>query len=249
MPIEGVLVSTRPDSDTATLYASYWVGVTLRILESLGKRVIDLQGEYANKSELLNALDSWNPLLFWGVGHGNETQFAGQNTIIMLEKDIDESYFVNRVIHLTSCLTGAFGGLLDSMVKSGATSAIGYSVELVVGIDTPNFPVDDPMNKATQSFLEPDCQIEVSLAKGKTLAEAFVDSDDKSNEWIEYWRASGHPDADVIIWALISNRDNKVLYGLPQVSEPVITAEVMHPLTAAASIASLLSLSLVIIRW
>lgn len=248
MPVERTVICTRPDFDVATLYASYWVGITLRVLEEMGMRVTDLPGNLANKDELLIALERDDPIAYWGVGHGNETQFAGQDAVVMLEKGVDENLFVERIIHLTSCLTGAEGGLLGSIAEAGALATIGYSVELVVGIDTANFPVDDPSNKATQSLLEPDCLIEVSLAGGKTVADAFVESDAKSDEWIEYWRVSGHPDADILMWALINNRDNKVLDGLPQTSYKLQT-EPLHPLTVLASTATILTLGLMVIKW
>jgi hypothetical protein len=248
MPNERVIVCTRPDFDTATLYASYWVGVTLRLLEERGLIITDLLGDLANLDKLVEALNSFDPISFWGVGHGNETQFAGQNAVIILERGVNENLFVGRIVHLTSCLTGVAGGLLDSIAKGGAIASIGYAAEFIVGIDTPNFPVDDPTNKATQSFLEPDCQIEISLANGKTIAEAIMDSTMKSNEWIEYWRKSGHPDTDILIMVLISNRDYKVVYGVPEVVSRLV-AEPLNPLVALASTASLLSLGLVIVKW
>jgi len=248
MPAERVMVCTRPDFDTATLYASYWVGITLRLLEERGLKVTDLLGDFANLDKLIESLDSFDPITFWGVGHGNETAFAGQNAVIMLEKGVNENLFIGRIVHLTSCLTGALGGLLESIVNAGAIASIGYSVEVIVGVDTPNFPVDDPTNKATQSFLEPDCQIEISLADGKTIAEAIIDSTIKSNEWIEHWRKSGNPDTDLLIMALISNRDNKVVYGVPGAMSRLV-AEPLHPIIALASVAQLLALGLVIVKW
>lgn len=248
MPNERVMVCTRPDSDIATLYASYWVGVTLRLLEERGLRVTDLLGDLANLEKLVEAFDTFDPITFWGIGHGSETQFAGQNAIIMLEKGVNEYLLTERIVHLTSCLTGVAGGLLDSIVNTGAVAGIGYSVEFIVGIDTPDFPAGDPSNKAAQSLLEPDCQIEISLAEGKNIIGAFLDSDKKSNDWIEYWRKSGHPDADIIIISVINNRDSKELYGIPEATER-LAAEPLHPFSVLVGVATLLSLGLVVVRW
>lgn len=248
MPIEGVMVSTRPDFDVATSYASYWVGRTLRALEELGMRVTDLFGDLATKAKLIEELEYLDPIAFWGVGHGNETEFAGQDAFVILEKGVDENLFVGRIIHLTSCLTGVVGGLIESIASAGALAAIGYSVEIVVGIDTVDFPIGDPSNKATQSFLEPDTQIEIALAQGKSLADAFMESDAKSDEWIEYWRASEHPDADIIIWAIINNRDSKELYGLTRISYRTL-AEPLHPFNVMVGVSTLITTGLVIIKW
>jgi len=241
------MVCTRPNFDTATLYASYWVGRTLTILQELGLSITDLFGDLATKDKLVEALLNYDPIGYWGVGHGNQTQFAGQDAIIMLEKGIDESLFVERIIHLTSCLTGTDNGLLESIVEAGALAAIGYSVDLIVGVETVNFP-DEPSNDATRSLLAPDCQIEITLAEGKVVIVALFEADAKSDEEIEYWRASGHPDADLLIWAHISNRDGKVLYGLGQ-AEYRTLAEPLHPIMALASVAGVLALGLVIVKW
>jgi len=247
MPNERTLVCTRPNFDTATQYASYWVGITLRILEELGLRITDLSGDLAIKDKLVEALLNHDPIAYWGVGHGNETQFAGQDALIMLEKDVDECLFIERIVHLTSCLTGADGGLLESIANAGALATVGYSVDLIVGVATGNFP-DEPSNEATRSLLAPDLAIELTLADGKTVVDALLSSDDVANVEIENWRKSGHPDADLMIWAHINNRDNKVLYGLAQ-AEYRTLAEPLHPLSAVACVASVTSLGLVVTRW
>jgi len=246
MPIERTMVCTRPDFDPATIYAAYWVGRTLRKLEEFGLRITDLLGEFATKEKLVEALENYDPIAYWGVGHGNATQFAGQDAFIMLEKEVDESLFIGRIVHLTSCLTGLSGGLLESIAGEGAIAAFGYSVELIVGVETGNFP-NIPSNKATESLLAPDCAVETMLSLGKTIAEAVMESDNLSNVEIENWRKSGHPDADLLIWAHINNRDGKVLYGLPEADEEIPAP--IHPLTALASVASITGLGLVVMKW
>lgn len=247
MPAERTMVCTRPDFDTATLYASYWAGKTLTLLQEAGIIVTDLLGDLANKDSLVEALNNYDPIAYWGVGHGNETQFAGQDAIVMLEKEYDELLFVERIVHLTSCLTGASGGLLESIANAGALATIGYSVELIVGLATENFP-DTPENNATKSLLAPDCQIELSLAQGKAVIDALLDSDNVANAEIEFWRTSEHPDADLLIWAHISNRDNKVLYGLGQ-AEYRTLAEPLHPFNVFVGLATIITAGLVVVRW
>ena len=247
MPAQRVMVCTRPDFDTATLYASYWMGRTLRVLEEHGLRITDLLGDLANKEKLVEALNDYDPIAYWGLGHGNKTQFAGQNGVVVVEKGFDEHLFVERVVHLTSCLTGLRGGLLESIENEGALAAVGYSVDFIVGVITKNFP-DAPANDATKSLLAPDCVIETTLARGKAVADALIVSDNESDKEIEHWRKSGHPDADLLIWAHINNRDGKVLYGLPQTRERVL-AEPLHPITTLACVATLAGTGLTIIKW
>jgi len=247
MPTERTMVCTRPNFDTATQYASYWVGITLRVLEESGLRITDLSGDLAIKDKLVEALLNYDPIAYWGVGHGNETQFAGQDGYIMLEKEVDECLFIERIVHLTSCLTGVDNGLLESIANAGALATIGYSVDLIVGVATGNFP-DEPINEATKSLLAPDITIEIALADGMTVVDALLSSDEVANVEIERWRKSGHPDADIMIWAHINNRDNKVLYGLAQ-AEYRTLAEPLHPISAFACVASVTSLGLAVIKW
>jgi hypothetical protein len=206
----------RADWDTATKYGSYWIGRAQTELIDKGMIITDLSGDLANKDDLLLALASIDPMNFWGMGHGNETQFAGQNNYVVMQKGVDEALMVGRIVHLTSCLTGAENGLLQSLADAGALACFGYNVEFIVGVETPNFPAVSS-NDATKSLMKPDTIIELLLAGGLTCAEALAASDFVSNSEIEYWRASGHPDADLLIFCLIHNRDGKAFYGEPHV--------------------------------
>jgi hypothetical protein len=122
---------------------------------------------------------------------------------------------IGRVVHLTSCLTGVEDGLLDSFSKAGALACFGYKVEFIVGVETENFPAV-PSNEATKSLMKPDVAIETVLADGMNCGSVLFLSDFVSNLEIEYWRISGHPDADLLIYCLIHNRDGKAFYGEPQ---------------------------------
>jgi hypothetical protein len=205
----------RPDWDEATSYGSYWIGKAQVELIDKGLTITDLAGDLANKNDLLMALANVDPLNFWGMGHGSETQFAGQDNYIVLEKGADENLMVGRIVHLTSCLTGVEDGLLDSIYKAGALACFGYKVEFIVGVETQNFPAV-PSNDATKSLMKPDVVIETVLADGMSCSEALFLSDFVSNLEIEYWRVSGHPDTDLLIYCLIHNRDGKAFYGEPQ---------------------------------
>jgi hypothetical protein len=240
MPVEKQMVMCRADWDTATSYGSYWVGKAKISLADKRIVVTDLYGDLANKDDLLVALANVDPMSFWGMGHGNETQFAGQNNAVLLEKGVDEELMLGRIVHLTACLTGKEDGLLYSFARAGAIACFGYKVEFIVGVETPNFP-ETPDNDATKSLMKPDVVIEYALADGKTCAEALEVSDIASEIEIESWRQSGHPDSDLLIFSLISNRDGKVLYGMPEAVSRVVAPplNVLSVLSVLGSVAGL----------
>lgn len=212
MPADKQLLMFRADWDIATKFGSYWVGAAKSVLYDKGMLVTDLSAGLATKDELVRALNEVDPCTFWAMGHGIETQFAGQDNYVILEKGVDESLMIGRVVHLTSCLTGAETGLLESLFKAGAKACFGYSVELIVGVETDNFPMT-PNNEATKSLMKPDVAIELALADGKTAKEAFDKSDEVADSEIEYWRDSGHPDSDLLIFCHLHNKNGKALYG------------------------------------
>jgi hypothetical protein len=209
------MIEMKPDWDEATSYGSYWLKKAEMTLSDKGMSIYNLAGDLANKDALVSALSVYDPLNFWGMGHGNETQFAGQNNYVVLEKGVDENLMAGRIVHLTSCLTGVEDGLLESFYKAGALACFGYKVEFIVGVETENFPAV-PSNDATKSLMKPDVAIELALADGKSCAETLEFSDSVSDIEIEYWRISGHPDSDLLIFSLIHNRDGKAFYGEPQ---------------------------------
>jgi len=230
MPVEKQMLMFRSDWDDATSFGSYWIGKAQADLIDKGMIVTDLSGALANKDDLLLALANVDPMNFWGMGHGNETQFAGQDNYIILQKGVDEALMIGRIVHLTSCLTGAENGLLQSLADAGALACFGYKVEFIVGVETSNFP-DVPSNDATKSLMKPDIIIELILASGLSCADTLIASDFVSNSEIEYWRTSGHPDADLLIFCLIHNRDGKTFYGEPhtisRIQAPAISGVTM----------------------
>jgi hypothetical protein len=246
MPVAKQLLMVRADWDTATQYGSYWLGQAKSMLLDLGMLVTDLAGILDDKTDVVNAINEVDPSVFWGMGHGLETQFAGQDNYLLLEKGVDESLMVGRVVHLTSCLTGAEGGLLQSFAKAGAITCFGYNVELILGVETNNFP-DSPDNDATKSLMKPDTDFEIALAKGMTAKEAYDDSNNVADAEMEYWRTSGHPDADLLIYCHIHNKSGKILYG----EGGTITGAEAPPVSniaVASLLASAFGLSLAVVQ-
>lgn len=200
------------DFDPATKMGGFWMDRTVEKIKAEQVRVVELRGESVRLEPLTDSLRVENPSECWMLGHGSETKFTGYNREVILEKGVNEKLMDRRICHLFSCLTGTPGGLAESIAESGALASIGYSAEFIIGLAIEPYPE----SKITQSLCEPDCEIELSLADGKNCVEAFEASDEKTEWWLEWWRSSGYPDADLIIWSLLSNQNAKMLYGVPE---------------------------------
>jgi len=209
------MLTTEPDWDEATQYGSYWVKAFVEEIRNLGKDVVELVGDEVTYDNFVDYLQSYNPSAFWGMGHGSENLFTGQNGDILLQKGVNEDLMTGRVVHLLACLCGAEGGLAESLANAGAVCVFAYSRDFILGIESENIS-PEPDNEVTQSLLEPDGVIELILALGLSAVEAYKGSINRSDYWIDYWLSSGHPDADLIVYSLINNRDALMLYGVPQ---------------------------------
>jgi len=213
MPVEKVLLVTRPNSDIANEFGNYWLGKTIVPMEADGFQVIDLDGDEANPILFTAEVLEKDPIHVWGFGHGFEEVFTGQNSLILLQKGINEKLMSGRIVHLTSCLTGSAGGLCESLYNNGAVAVIGYNVDFIIGVNTEYIELT-PDNVATTSLMKPDIAIQQGLIDGDAVVDAFIEGDDLSEQEIEKWRISNHPDADLLIWCHINNMNGKVLYGI-----------------------------------
>lgn len=216
MPNAGLKVVTRPEFDDATRLASYWIGKTLEEIRMRGVEVRELYREEANSSEFLAALSVYDPLTFWGLGHGNETIFSGHNREILLKVGVNLGLMSGRISHFTSCLFGEEGA--PGIIGAGGIAVFAYNRDFIVGLEIEPFPE----SKITRSLCEPDCWIERALAEGKSCAEALAVSQAKRDEWLEYWLNSSDPDRDIIAWCIINNyTDAQILVGEGGASEPL----------------------------
>lgn len=206
----------RPDSDEPTIIGSYYLEKAKLLIEEAGIQVLDLNSEAVNLQKVVEIINDFKPVSVYANGHGEKDIFFGQNMEVLIEKGKNDNIFQGMVVHLLACQTGKDNGLLESLVENGAVAAIGYNTDFVIGFSS-RYMSDDLTNEASQSLVKPDVQIEYSLAHGASIAEAIIDSDKVSDEEINRWMRSGHEDRDFIIWALINNRDSKVVYGIPSI--------------------------------
>jgi len=239
------MFATEPNWDEATEYGSYWVKVFVDELRQMGKDVVELEGDLCVYENFISYLETYDPIAFWGMGHGSESLFTGQNGDVLLQKGVNEDVMAGRVVHLLACLCGAEGGLAESIADAGALCVFAYSRDFILGIESENVS-SEPDNEVTQSLLEPDGVIELILALGLSAVEAYEGSINRSNYWINYWLSSGHPDADLIVYSLINNRDALMLYGVPQARLSELPA--VSPISLAALWFTILGSTLAVVQ-
>jgi len=208
VPRQGVATCTRPDSDIATKLGSMALSRSVSYLRIRGFYIDDLYGDRAVRDSVTSSIARNDPALFFGVGHGKEDLFTGQNQQVIFRVCEPPETIRGRVVYLLSCLTGAQLGV--DMVNKGAETFIGYREEFVWVQERMVNPLDDRIGRA---FFEPVEQIIRSLADGRTTGDAYRASIDRWNYWIDYWSRQGTPEASIVVMFLVHDRDCQVLYG------------------------------------
>lgn len=178
---------------------------------SAGQNIVELIGEDANPAKIKETLSSLNPIVVSGVGHGSYVAYTVECTTMFMQKgDSNVPLMAGRVVHLNSCQTG--GQLGPALVENGATAYVGSreSFWFYVG-DAPN------SSRAVRSPFLAEWQFDVSLLKGKTVAQAHSDMMQKYEEELTYWiegEGKNHPDAGEIARILNINKSiNTYLYS------------------------------------
>lgn len=194
----------RPDWDIVTASGSYWMQAVVDFARQRGINFGDLQGNDATLHQLQREILSRNPQLFYGVGHGLAHIITGQNEEIVLSKD-NARIMKDRIVHLLSCQTAKQLG--PELIRAGAKVYVGYDVDFyaVLGLD----PRVDSLY--TRALFEPDITLALNLLSGLPPAKAYEESQAVSDEWIEYFRNSDDPHDDLLIRALISNKNHLVI--------------------------------------
>lgn len=209
-----------------------------------GYTVFDNLGVAAVHGIVHQSIQTNDPFIFFGAGHGGPDRFTGdyyENIFTTEDCDI----LSGRLVDLHSCSTGSRLG--PEIIRKGGVSFLGYvkswywccNIE-----DDPEDPESDPYDyPCSKSFFESANQYMISLFSGKSTEEAYMECYEKYNEWIEYWKESGDNRAPQIIGYLAYDRDIMVLIEeiLPPSPPPL-----WKPIVAMAPI---FGIGLVVNQW
>ena len=157
-------VSCRPDYEQATHWGQYWIGLSTQYARDLGVRIYDLYAAEANKTVFNNRVHVAS--FIFGVGHGNEFVFTGQNskTLINATSSADRKLVKGRHGSFLSCRFGQASILL------GMKSFHGYNCDFT--FTTSTFP-----NGYAEMFFAPHNRYDRKILEGSTCREAWLDSD------------------------------------------------------------------------
>jgi len=79
MPRVDYATCTRPDFEEAVYLGTLALQHAVDYLWLRGISLDDLRGSAAVRTRVLSSLDTNDPIWFFGVGHGNEDVFTGQD--------------------------------------------------------------------------------------------------------------------------------------------------------------------------
>lgn len=172
-------------------------------------QVTDLEGTQAEQQPVFDALSQYDPLGFYGFGHGSSTRYTGNSEADIFNTTMDLSPLSQRIIYLMSCLTAAQLG--QKIIDAGAKSYAGFMQEWTWMVE--GSADDDPYSdKYGKCFFESANQLWVSMIDGATFQQAIDSSIAKYNEWINYWFTTGDPNTSSLVGWLAHDRD--ILIGL-----------------------------------
>jgi len=228
VPRIGVVTDTRPNFEEATYLGHLALRHAVDYFSGRGYMVDDLVGPRAVRAEVLSSFERNDPVLFFGVGHGDSDHFTGQYYNVVFWT-CDNSALSDRIVYALSCITAAGLGL-DAVNNKGCRCYIGYDREFAWIQDRIVDPMEDRYGRA---FYEPVLELLYRLADGATTGEAYRASIDRWNDWIDYWSRSDDPLAPLILKWLLWDRDHQRLIGDPNAKVgPAVVPPVPVPLMA-----------------
>jgi hypothetical protein len=173
-------------------------------------RIVELQGSDANPSRIDSVLSAEDPVLLWGVGHGNVDIWTVEcMQTYMRVCDSRTSRMSGRVVHLNSCLTA--NQLGPDLIQKGALAYYGHKTEFYLLAD------EGPCaNKAMTTVFDAEHTVEKSLFSGKTTGEAQRDRMKAYDDEIKYWTdgpGKGDPHAEDALYCLNIDKSGAVFLG------------------------------------
>ena len=175
-----------------------------------GQTITELIADDANPDRVKQELNRTNPIVFCGLGHGNEKTFTVECTAKLFDtSSSDLDLLTDKVCSLCSCLTAQFLG--PAIIDAGAVAYTGYKTEFWFYIGG-----DPGANRAVQSPFLAEFAFVGSLLQGKTTGLAREDQLKKYDEEINYWISGdgkNDPDASELSRILEMNKSNSVFLG------------------------------------
>lgn len=210
--MNNIFLLVRPDYDLTTAYLSYWCNNIIDYCNKNNIKYKDFKNRDISKEDVEKFLKKQIPSLIMFNCHGSEKCLQGVNESILVKEGDNDFLFNNKITYARSCKSAIeLGG---SIGKQGCF--IGYKDDFIFPIDTnkTSIPLRDNL---AGPVLEVSNGIIINLLKGKTAGESYNKIQELS---IKRFYEIAHSDAEEavfpILWALMSNKENRVLIGNPE---------------------------------
>ncbi len=161
---------TRPEHDDTTYYLSNWSKEAIKIAESHGARILDLQGEKANKKEFESKIRKFSPELIMLNGHGNADLVTGHQNQILVKAGVNEDMLKSGIVYALSCKSAKILG--PKSIQAGALNYTGYEDDFIF-VYEPELFSRPLLDKTAGLFLEHSNIFIEALIKGNRTGEAF----------------------------------------------------------------------------
>ena len=235
MPREGVVVFSEPSCCNLEYITRC---VTKKVAEE-APSYIEVHETGGLPEENDEALEKFDPVIFYSVGHGQCCVHKVENNLTYIEvagydckvhfacnfytekcrEDLRLDAFVGRVVHLLSCVTGMYLG--PALVEHGARAFVGYDHLFVFGwwVGSPSPPPPCTPAEPThdmRSAAECDAEGVRTLLNGGSVADAIDAMKAKFEEYIEKYTTGEWKDWPIAEYGrmfLQHDLDHLVVYG------------------------------------
>ena len=246
MPVRNTYVFVEPEEHYLE-YSSVILRDIVRANSSPLYTIGELQGGRANPDDINRALERLDPILFFGIGHGNDDIYTVEcTTPYMRSGDPNAQRMKGRVVGLNSCKTGADLGF-NLVNEIGALTFFGSRESFVFYVG------ESPGVGAARAPFVAELQYIASLLQGTTTGQAQVDRMAAHDQWIEYFTTGdgrAHEHAYLLVRLLRINKDIAVMYGMDdiRIGEAIVppVPDLWTSLTMALGLAPLLIVGAVI---
>lgn len=176
-----------------------------------GQRIVELVGDDANPENIKQQLQTLNPALFCGIGHGNVNVYSVECTEILVRSENAEqlSLFKDRIVQLNSCLTAQVLG--PALIEAGAVAYVGSKEPFWLYVAE-----EACASRAVRSGFLAEYEFVASLMRGATVGQARADQLQRYEEEINYWltgAGKNHPHAAEVMRILELNLDVSTFLG------------------------------------
>ena len=100
------ILVTRPRYDDTTAYLNKWAGLVKEFAEERGCRVLDLDGEKANRAEFESYAKKHRPNFFFFNGHGSDEAVTGDQEKDLLLHKVNDNFCTGAIVYIRSCNAG-----------------------------------------------------------------------------------------------------------------------------------------------